>query len=84
MDKVYVLTVVDVSGGTELTNKIEAYIDYKKAKQQFDLEVKEYINDNDFSNYHVHKSDNDFTAYEDGNYLEDHIEIHIKECNVII
>lgn len=84
MDKVYVLTVVDVSGGTELTNKIEAYIDYKKVKQQFDLEVKEYMNDNDFSNYHVHKSDNDFIAYEDGNYLEDHIEIHIKECNIII
>ena len=84
MDKVYVLTIVDVSGGTLLVDKIEVYCDYKKAKRQFDLEVKEYINNNDFSCYHVHKSDNDFTAYEDDNYLNEHIEIHIKECNIII
>ena len=84
MDKVYVLTVVDISDGKELVNRMEAYSDYRKAKRQFDLEVKEYMDDNDFSNYHVHKSDNNFTAYEDGNYLKEHIEIHIKECNIII
>ena len=84
MDKVYVLTIVDVSGGTELVNELEVYADYNKAKQKFDLEVKDYIDNNDFNNGHLHKSDNDFTAYEDGNYLEEHIEIHIKECNIII
>lgn len=84
MNTVYVLTIEDISGGTELTNKIEVYSNYKKAKQQFDLKVKAYINDNDFSNYYLEKSNNDFIAYENGNYLEEHIEIHIKECNIII
>ena len=84
MDKVYILTIEDVSDGTKLTDTLDVYANYDKAKQRFDLEVKDYINNNDFSNYCVNKSDNDFTAYEDGNYLEEHIEIHIKECNIII
>lgn len=84
MDKVYVLTVVDVSYGTELVNELEVYADYNEAKRKFDLEVEDYTNNNDFNNSRIHKSDNDFTAYEDGNYLEEHIEIHIKECNIII
>ena len=84
MDKVYVLTVEDVSNGTKIVDNLDVYSDYNKAKQRFDLEVKEYMNNNDFSNYHIHKSDNDFTTYEDGNYLEEHIEIHIKELNIIL
>lgn len=84
MDKVYVLTIEDVSDGTKTVNNLDVYSDYDKAKRQFDLEVKECMNDNDFSDYHIYKSDNDFTVYKDDNYLKDHIEIHIKKCNVII
>lgn len=84
MDKVYVLTIEDVSDGTKLVDKLDVYSDYNKAKQRFDLEVKAYMNGNDFSNYTIHKSNNDFTVYEEDNYSKEHIEIHIKECNVII
>lgn len=83
MGKVYVLTIQNVSDGTSLVDTLDVYANYDKAKQRFDTEVKEYLDDNDFSNYIVDKSENDFSVYEEYEYLRNHIEIHIKECNII-
>ena len=84
MDKVYVLTIEDVDDGISLTNEIEVYADYNKAKQKFDLIVKEYLDHNDFSNYVINKSERDFSVYREYEYTRHHIEIHIIENNIII
>ena len=83
MDKVYVLTMEDVSDGTKIVDNLDVYSDYNKAKQRFDLEVKEYMNNNDFFNYYMEKTEDNFVVYLKDNYSHDHIEIHIKECNII-
>ena len=83
MDKVYVLTIEDTSGATLLVNKMEAYSDYCKAKRQFDLEVKEYMDNNDFTNYNVVKSDNEFVAIHKEEQHNDFIEILLTETNII-
>lgn len=84
MDKVYVLTMEDVSDGTKIVDNLDVYSDYNKAKQRFDLEVKKYLDNNDFFNYHMERTEDNFVVYLKDNYLHDHIEIHIKECNIII
>lgn len=83
MDKIYVLTIEDVDDGVFLTNKIEVYANYDKVKQIFDAEINEYFKNNDFADYIINKSENDFSVYKEYEYLRDHIEIHIKECNII-
>ena len=83
MNKVYVLTIEDVSDGTKIVDNLDIYADYSKAKQRFDSEVKEYLGDNDFFNYNVEHTTEHFVAYLKDNYSHDHIEIHIKECNII-
>ena len=84
MDKVYVLTVVDVSDNTTLTDTLDVYANYDKAKHKFDDIVKDYLNNNDFYNYHINRTKDDFVVYLKGSYSHDHIEIHIRECNIII
>lgn len=83
MDKVYVLTLIDVSDGVQLTNKVEVYTNYDKAKQIFDAEVNAYYENNDFTGYIINKSENDFSVYKEHEYLRDHIEIRIIEKYII-
>lgn len=83
MDKVYVLTIQDVSDGTFLVDELDVYANYDKAKHKFDDVVKDYLDNNDFFNYHMEKNEDNFVVYLKDNYLHDHIEIHIKECNII-
>lgn len=83
MDKVYVLTLIDVSDGVQLTNKVEVYANYDKAKLRFDIEIQEYLDDNDFSGYIINKSENDFSVYKKYEYMRNHIEIHIIEKYII-
>lgn len=83
MGKVYVLTVQDVSDGTFLVDTLDVYANYDKAKRNFDNVVKDYLDNNDFFNYHMEKNEDNFVVYLKDNYLHDHIEIHIKECNII-
>lgn len=83
MDKVYVLTLIDVSDGVQLTNKVEVYANYDKAKRIFDAEVKEYIDNNDFSDYNIIKSDNEFITIHKEEQHNDFIEILLTETNII-
>ena len=83
MDKVYVLTLIDVSDGVQLTNKVEVYNNYNKAKQIFDTEVKEYMDNNDFSDYNIVKSDNEFIAIHKEEQYNDYVKILLTETNII-
>lgn len=83
MGKVYVLTIRDVSDGVFSTDTLDVYANYDKAKHKFDDVVKDYLDNNDFFNYHMEKTEDNFVVYLKDNYLREHIEIHIKECNII-
>lgn len=83
MGKVYVLTIQDVSDGTFLVDTLDVYANYDKAKHKFDDVVKDYLDNNDFFNYHMEHTEDNFVVYLKDNYSHDHIEIHIKECNII-
>lgn len=83
MDKVYVLTLIDVSDGVQLTNKVEVYANYDKAKQIFDAEVNEYYKNNDFTDYNIVKSDNEFIAIHKEEQYNDFIKILLTETNII-
>lgn len=83
MDKVYVLTLTDVSDGILLVDTLDVYANYDKAKHKFDNIVKIYLDNNNFFNYHIEKTEDNFVAYLKDNYLRDHIEIHIIEKDII-
>ena len=83
MDKVYVLTLIDVSDGVQLTNKVEVYANYDKAKQIFDAEINAYYVYNDFTNYNVVKSDNEFIAIHKEKQHNDYVKIDLTETNII-
>jgi hypothetical protein len=83
MDKVYVLTLIDVSDGVQLTNKVEVYANYDKAKQIFDAEINTYYAYNDFTNYNVVKSDNEFFAIHKEEQHNDYVKIDLIETNII-
>lgn len=83
MDKVYVLTLTDVSDGVQLTNKVEVYDNYNKAKQIFDAEVKTYYEHNCFIDYNIVKSENKFIAIHKEEQYNDFVKIILTETNII-
>lgn len=83
MDKVYVLTLIDVSDGVQLTNKVEVYKDKNKAKRIFDIEINEYYKNNDFADYNIVKSDNEFIAIHKEEQYNDYVKILLIETNII-
>lgn len=84
MNKVYVLTLIDVSDGVQLTNKVEVYNNYNKAKQIFKKEVDSYYENNDLTNYNIVKSDNEFIAIHKEEQHNDFVKILLTETNIII
>ena len=84
MDKVYVLTIHDVTDGTVLVDFIEAYKDFEKASIRFEQEVKEYLQNNDFTDYIINRTNTMFQVYKNGDYYFEHVEINIKELNIIL
>jgi hypothetical protein len=84
MDKVYVLTLTDVSDGVLLVDKVEIYKDKDKAKRIFDAEINSYYENNDFTNYNVVKSDDEFIAIHKEEQYNDFIKILLTETNIII
>lgn len=83
MDKVYVLTLIDVSDGVQLTNKVEVYANYDKAKQIFNAEINAYYEYNDLTNYNVVKSNNEFIAIHKEEQYNDYVKILLTETNII-
>ena len=83
MDKVYVLTIEDVSEGTMIVDTLDVYANYNKAKHEFNIVVKNYLDNNDFSNYHIERTEDSFVVYLKDKCLSDYINIYIKERNVI-
>lgn len=84
MDKVYVLTLIDVSDGVSLIDRVKAYRDKNKAKILFDAEVNAYYENNDFTNYNIIKSDNEFIAIHKEEQYNDYVKILLTETNIII
>ena len=81
MDKVYVLTIRDVSDGIVLTDSIEVYKDFNKAKENYDDAKSNY----DDAGFHFNEDinpKNNFFSYYKYNSIENYIEIRLIECVV--
>ena len=83
MDKVYVLTLIDVSDSVILVDRVEVYANYNKAKLIFDAEINTYYAYNDFTNYNIVKSDNEFIVIHKEEQYNDYVKILLTETNII-
>ena len=75
--------VEDVSDGTRYTNNIDVYLNYDKAKHEFDKLVAEYKEKNDFSHCDISESSNYFYVESEDSPLLDYLYVDIIEKTVI-
>lgn len=84
--KIYLVTLDDICDGEVVAQERIAYLHYEDAKEKVKKLIKSYEHDCpdifDDKNYVIDRNDDYFTAYEQGEYVINHIDIEISELEV--
>ena len=83
MKKIYLIQYEEIID-CETSNDVQAFENKKDAQKEFNKLKKQINKDYDFENleWDVEESDDEFCAYPDGEYLDSHILLTLKELDL--
>lgn len=82
MEKVYVVLMEHVSDFERVDFELKIFKEKESAKDYFKAFVGKIKEDYDILDFVIEEDENSFSAYEDGRYIENHIDIELIEKEI--